>query len=95
VSAECNIHGCDLVYPPGSWPLGECQVCTVEAALEACRAEKERLREGLEAIRDCAYLNQGGRVSSDWLYVRAGAALAATPTSPAAGEPQSSQEEGA
>lgn len=43
MSAHCDIHGCDLVYPAGTWPLGECHACVLEA-------EKERLREALEAI---------------------------------------------
>jgi hypothetical protein len=27
VSAVCNQCGTDIVYPEGTWPLGECPVC--------------------------------------------------------------------
>jgi hypothetical protein len=34
VSAECYIHGCDLVYPEGSWPVGECPECRYQKKLD-------------------------------------------------------------
>lgn len=43
MSAECHECGNDLVYPEGTWPLGECPVCTLRARL----AELERERDGL------------------------------------------------
>jgi hypothetical protein len=45
MSAHCSTCGTDIVYPEGSWPLGECPVCTrderivrLERVVEAARA---------------------------------------------------------
>lgn len=27
MSAECGKCGMEIVYPPGTWPIGECPVC--------------------------------------------------------------------
>jgi hypothetical protein len=50
MSAECHKHGCDIVYPEGTWPVGVCQVCELEAKLLAALDERDALRVGLEAI---------------------------------------------
>lgn len=34
MSAECSKCGSDIVYPEGTWPIGECQVCYLRAAVE-------------------------------------------------------------
>lgn len=41
MSAHCSTHGCDLVYPEGSWPLGECRECVLEASLAEAREALE------------------------------------------------------
>lgn len=38
MSAECYIHGCDLVYPEGSWPVGECPECRAQKELDEANA---------------------------------------------------------
>lgn len=45
MSAHCSKHGCDLVYPPGTWPLGECRECVLDA-------EVEQLRDAIRDILD-------------------------------------------
>ena len=59
MSAECDKHGTDLVYPEGSWPVGVCPVCEKDDELEslgrlyvACRDDYERLCAGLSAIAE-------------------------------------------
>ena len=48
MSAECDKHGCDLVYDD-KWPDMVCQVCIVEA-------ENVRYREALERIHEMAFI---------------------------------------
>jgi hypothetical protein len=43
MSAECQKHGCDIVYPEGTWPVGMCQVCELEAKLLAALDERDAL----------------------------------------------------
>ena len=33
MSAHCASCGADIVYPTGTWPLGECPVCTPLGAI--------------------------------------------------------------
>lgn len=33
MSAECGKCGTDIVYPPGTWPVGECPVCAAKKDL--------------------------------------------------------------
>lgn len=42
MSAECHECGLDIVYPEGTWPVGECPVC----------APRERLLAFIESCRD-------------------------------------------
>lgn len=54
MSAECQKHGTDIVYPPGTWPVGVCPECEHEdegARLHALLdAAREALRETLDAL---------------------------------------------
>lgn len=55
MSAECDKHGTDIVYPPGTWPLGVCPECEHELTEKALRDENEILKariKQLEADRD-------------------------------------------
>lgn len=47
MSAECHTCGSDLVYPEGTWPLGECPVCTRVKEADELRARVEQLEEEL------------------------------------------------
>lgn len=44
MSAECYGCGADLVYPEGSWPIGECPVCVRENVLSDFRRIAEDRR---------------------------------------------------
>jgi len=33
MSAECRKHGCDIVYPEGSWPVGVCPECELSEVI--------------------------------------------------------------
>jgi hypothetical protein len=52
VSAECHIHGCDLVYPEGSWPVGVCDICESEDVIGKLRRERDRYKAALHEIAD-------------------------------------------
>jgi hypothetical protein len=39
MSAECTKCGADIVYPLGTWPLGECPVCDAGFRLSAEEAQ--------------------------------------------------------
>ena len=41
MSAECSRCGSDIVYPVGTWPVGECERCVFEDKLEALLVECE------------------------------------------------------
>jgi hypothetical protein len=54
VSAECSKCGSDIVYPPGTWPVGNCPRCSEEkcvAVLEAERDAERQMRH--DCVRDC------------------------------------------
>ena len=37
MSAECGKCGFDIVYPPGTWPVGECLNCKQNDQIDALR----------------------------------------------------------
>lgn len=48
MSAECHKCGADIVYPEGTWPIGECPECGLRervAELEAQVAEQQNIIE--------------------------------------------------
>lgn len=45
MSAECSKCGLDLVYPDGSWPVGECPAC--DHRTEVTEAMVERAAKAL------------------------------------------------
>jgi hypothetical protein len=47
MSAHCDTCGNDLVYPPGSWPLGECPCCKRDEEISRLR----RYISVLETVR--------------------------------------------
>lgn len=59
MSAECSTCGFDLVYPVGTWPIGECQACEDRAALQKAEdvlscvdeADIQGATEALVAVR--------------------------------------------
>jgi len=50
VSAHCEKCGCDLVYPPGTWPLGECPVCAKAAEIDCLLVDNARLHTEVERV---------------------------------------------
>ena len=52
MSAHCEKHGCDIVYPSGTWPLGVCPVCEVETKLDKEWTLADRLARLLTHARD-------------------------------------------
>ncbi len=58
MSAECEKCGLDLVYPEGTWPIGECPGCSrderiaaLESELAEARGEIEKLQKALDRSR--------------------------------------------
>lgn len=59
MSAECGKCGFDIVYPPGTWPLGECLNCEqadriadLEEQLEASRRELEEMPALWQSVKN-------------------------------------------
>lgn len=44
MSAECGKCGFDIVYPPGTWPVGECLNCKRADEIERLRAALTKIR---------------------------------------------------
>lgn len=52
MSAECGRCGADIVYPVGTWPIGECPVCKPEAEVVRLQARITELEREKDAWRD-------------------------------------------
>jgi len=45
MSAECSQCGSDIVYPEGTWPIGQCPVCSRDERIELLEAVVEAVKE--------------------------------------------------
>jgi uncharacterized Zn finger protein (UPF0148 family) len=59
MSAECHRCGQDLVYPEGSWPVGECPVCEM-------RVTDEMVERAARAANLDAGRQRGLAFEDDW-----------------------------
>ena len=64
MSAECGKCGFDIVYPPGTWPVGECLNCKQNAEIDRLREALSDLDEALSDDFGDPYTDdyQGGTV---------------------------------
>ena len=73
MSAHCNTCGMDIVYPEGTWPLGTCTRCDMEADRDLWKQfaldTRGPLTEALELIakiyRDPNAVSYGERLDVD------------------------------
>lgn len=66
MSAECHVHGCDLTYPEGSWPVGSCPRCEAESEVAVLRAERDEARVRLAVFMDVADQTAKGEQDGSW-----------------------------
>lgn len=68
MSAECGTCGFDIVYPPGTWPVGECLNCKqadrIKELEEQLEAEQRERRADAEswALELAAWLDATQRI---------------------------------
>ena len=55
MSAECGRCGSDIVYPEGTWPLGECPSCTRDERIDALVAQVDTLTRERDAHKKGHY----------------------------------------
>lgn len=46
MSAECGKCGSDIVYPAGTWPVGECPSCTRDERIAALEGALRSIADG-------------------------------------------------